>query len=153
MVSRRSLNLILTCLISVCDVVGCLWHHILGNHRLTNTKWIWNACLTSYDKKPLGHSKCINFSCLNYNELSLSTHIQGHRTLFKDTVPISDLLIVFPIGTIVFSGAVEAIGTIVIPVPAEAANNWFASAYGDPKMMVIWPSTYIVVRPNERWKY
>ena len=58
------------------------------------------------------------------------------------TVPFIDLLIVFPIGTIVFNGAVDAIGTIVIPVPVEAANNWFASAYGDPKMMVIWPPTY-----------
>ena len=93
MVSRRSLNLILTCLISVCDVVGCLWHHILGNHRLTNSKRIWNACLTSYDKKPLGHSKCINFSCLNYNELSLSTHIQETvlylRTLYSYVVGLT----------------------------------------------------------------
>ena len=43
----------------------------------------------------------------------------------------ADLLIVFPICTLVISGVVDAIGTIVIP--ADVVVKRFASAYGEPE--------------------
>lgn len=40
-------------------------------------------------------------------------------------------------GKLVISGAVDAIGTMVMPPVADAAdNNWLASAYGEPKWIV-----------------